>query len=186
MPLIFKPKSHQYFLDGDELPSVTTILKGVGQVDTRFMPETAAENGSRRHKVTQLMDEGDLDWGSVLPEDLPYAQAWGSYLDDNPVEIEATEVITFQEIYRYAGTIDRIGKYEGQPAIWDIKTGVPQKWHRLQLLLYAMMVTFDGDVQPRMFDVYLKDTGKYKPIEVSYEDLGAAQAALRLYNWSIA
>jgi CRISPR/Cas system-associated exonuclease Cas4 (RecB family) len=185
MALTFKPESHQYLLDGVELPSVTNILKEVGLIDTRFMTEGSADIGKRRHKLVQLMDEGSLDWGSVLPEDLPYAQAWALFREEHEFEVDSAEVIAYQEIYRFAGTIDRIGKYKGEPAIIDIKTGQRQKWHVLQLLFYAMLVSYDGDKQPRLFDVYLKDNSTYKVVEVPYTDLGVAQAVLRVYNWKI-
>lgn len=182
MMLVFDPEKHEYSLDGIILPSVTTLLKECGIINTTFYTGNGADNGKRRHLVTELFDQERLDWESVLEEDLPYLSSWIQFKKDFNVEIQAIEQKMYHSILRYAGCVDRLVEIGGKPTVIDIKTGQKQKWHELQLILYGLMC-IHNDIKPNLMCVYLKKTGKYSIEEYGYENERYALSAVRVAQW---
>lgn len=184
--LSYLEESHQYYLGSEELPGVTTILKAVGEIDTSFMTDSGASVGKRRHHMTQLLDEGRFDWGSILPEDIPYAQGWEEFKVDQAPTFDAIEVKGYHPIYRYAGTADRLADIGGEKYIIDIKTGKPLKWHPLQATLYAMIFSTDDGELPGAICVYLREAKGKNYSMVTYDPrkyVSVATACLTLYQW---
>ena len=70
--LVFEPGAHKYTLDGVALPSVTTVLKGVGLIDYSMIPQDVLLKASRRgtavHQALEYFDREELDEMSVAPE----------------------------------------------------------------------------------------------------------------------
>ena len=177
--LEYNDETHQYFLDGTELTSVTKLLTECGIIDTRFFSKGGADNGRRRHKVTELYDQGKLKWEEVLAEDIPYLEAWIQFKEDYEVKIQFIEQQMYHELLDYAGTIDRLADIKGEPTVIDIKTGAKNKATELQLILYGLMV----EPKPNLMIVYLKKNGKYKVEEFGYENERYAMAAVRINQW---
>lgn len=185
--LQFVEDGHKFILDGSiELPSVTTLLKECGVIDTAFYTNAGADNGKRRHLITELMDKGTLDWGSVADEDFAYAQGWAEFCKDYQFEATHIEQPMFHEYFMYAGIADRLG-VSGEdrvPTIVDLKTGSKlERWVELQLLLYAMMV--DSETPPKLIAVHLRPgkSANYRAKEFGYDSLDVAQSIIKISAW---
>lgn len=163
--LTFEPEHHIYRWDGQVVPSVTQILQDAGIVDYSFIPrdtrEMALERGRLVHLATAMYDEGDLDSETLDPVLVPYVQAWEKFRDETgfkPIEIEKRG---YNDKQRFAGTIDRIGRFRGREGryVLDIKCGDYPAWVRWQLAAYA---SFDDDPRSLIrLCVGLKPTGQY-------------------------
>jgi hypothetical protein len=128
--LVFDRVSHTYWANGIVVPSVTQILRPVSGYEG--MPESmlkeAGERGNRIHAATELDDQGNLDESSVLPEDLPYLEAWRAFKQATGVAILDSELMVFNAVHRYAGTLDRIvGFPDGTEWLVDIKSSTEVK-----------------------------------------------------------
>lgn len=183
----FDEEKHEYTVDGRILPSVTTLLKGVGVIKgLDFMTEEGAKNGKRRHKLTELYDLGTLDYGSIALEDMPYLEGWIKAKEELKIEVDPSgiEVKLYHPVLGYAGTSDRICPVNRQMTVTDLKTGAPAKWHVLQLILYglAYSILFEQPL-PELMGIYLKSNGKYKMKKHSYKEQSYAIAAARIQSW---
>ena len=163
--LTFDEAKHEYRVGGIRLPSVTEILEAVGVIDYSYLPmstrDWALERGSNVHLATQLNDEGDLD-ESTLGELEPYVAAWRQFKAETGFFHTAFEQRVHSQKFGYAGTLDRIGRIQGQDALVDIKTTRAEKWVRLQTAAYTG--TFD---EPRRYlrgSIELHADGTYRAI----------------------
>ncbi len=187
MTLTFDPEDHSYRVDGRSIPSVTTMLKDSGIVDTTFYTDTGCANGSRRHKLTEIFDRDELDWDSVADEDLPYLSAWIEAKGDIGFEITEIEKPMYHEQYLYAGTMDRLAMIDGELWVLDLKTGTKARWNRLQMILYGLMVAShtDGGKKPKLGLINLKGNGRYEFTEVDYRDQNTAIATVLIAKWKL-
>lgn len=185
--LTFDPVTHLYRLDGDVIPSVTQILKGVGLSDYSHIPadtlQRAAERGTVVHQIIEFYEKGVLDESSIDPALRGYFESYlrakdaGLLFDDNrPEEIEKQ---VFSEKYKYAGTLDQ------SYCDWinDIKTGQPQPEHGLQLTAY-WMCEHDITAKPWLLTcTYLHDDGSTADVvKYDYEPLAWLSMA-SCYRW---
>jgi hypothetical protein len=140
--IVFKDDTHQYFHNGKEYPSVTTILKHFGMVDFSMVGETtlkkAAEFGRNFHATSAMFEEGTL--GAYSPELEPWLDGWKKFLKDfAPVGI-AIELPMVSTTWGFAGTPDRVYVMPGpKNAIWDIKTGHEMPANALQTAGYKIL-----------------------------------------------
>lgn len=173
----FHPAPHRYVRrgpDGGErvLPSVTQVLEAAGYIDTRWYPVSAARRGSTVHAITSWIDDGlttiDFFDGHKYQG---YAKAWEHFKMLWYFKPEEVEVFCLGAEEKYAGTIDRIGRFanerilrqievpKGAEIMIDLKTGRVEKWHALQLEAYRQ--TRPDPDNCCIFGVYLRDTGEY-------------------------
>lgn len=188
----YSEPTHQYFIDGVEVPSVTTILKSAGIIDDRFYTEVGRERGTAVHLACQLLDEDDLDFDSVAEEISGYLKAYQSFKKDSgfvPLKIEEG---VYNRVYQYAGRYDRLGEIDGKIVLMDIKTGAIPKWVELQLIGYETAIVdmgrvFQNFVNPveELFALQLRENGAYtlKAIEGGREKQEVFLSAVRLYHW---
>ena len=179
MKVAFDEATHTYKIDGKVWPSVTQILQDLG-----FMSDFYAAGSSTRgkdvHLITKLYEEGRLDWTKIDEDYVGYLDAWISFLRKEPWETEKCEVVTYHRLLGYAGTTDRMGNWKNRKAVLDIKSGVPENWHELQLTGYALMQQYET-----LVGVYLKDDGSYKVKEYDFRPKNW-NACLRVYRLKIA
>lgn len=152
--LEYNEDTHQYFVAGMEYPSVTTILKDIDIIDTRWFKPGSTQKGTDIHSLTEAFDKGLID----CPEE-PKIRAWKAFLEETGVSIEEIELRVFSADYKVAGTIDRIVKQGEETWLIDIKSGSPLWWHPIQVGGYSML--YDKEVD-KIGCVYLKKDGKYK------------------------
>jgi hypothetical protein len=184
--LTFDAERHEYAFEGRPVPSPTRILREVGIIQgNRSAAEAAMERGKDVHRLCEHADRGTLDWDLVEPDHGPYLKAWIKATVDLGVTWEAIEQPVYQATYGYAGTPDRVGVTHLGRAVYDIKTGVPQRWHALQLAAYQLALPF-ADGPYRRFGVYLSADGKYRIKEYAdRSDDAVFLAALSLYHWKV-
>lgn len=182
MTLVFDESTHTYTLGGRRLPSVTTILRAEGFIDSTWFTEYARDRGTKVHQAIALFDAGELDEGLLDPVLAPYLDAWRRFLSDAQVTIDASEVQLASPIYGFAGTIDKLAVVGGARAILDIKTSrSPARWWGLQLAGYHIL---QGEVGLRRYSVQLLDDGSYRMQEYrDRTDRAVFLAALSVHNW---
>jgi len=179
--LTFDEESHTYRVDGEIVPSVTQILKGAALTPSfRGGSGVAMTRGSFAHLATELDDKGELDEATVDPANLGHLEAWRKFKVESGIEILAIEERVYNDMYRYAGTLDRRVMYQGWESVIDIKTGNSYPWHPIQTAAYAMALGRDVS----RFSVYLSDSGSYKLEEhTDKNDQLVFMAAIRLADW---
>jgi len=183
----FDAKKHEYCVGGVVMPSVTQILQAEGFINYDGIPEAIREfamaRGTAVHEACEYWDQDDLNIDDLDEELEGYLEAWKSFKKDrrfSPTEIEKP---VYQEDYRYAGKLDRLGTLDGDKAVVDIKTGKVQKWTGLQLAAYEYAETgFFGKL--RRIAVELRSDGTYQPTEFEDDgDHGVFLSAVTLYHW---
>ena len=184
--LLFYDDTHRYTVDGEEVPSVSELIRFITRelyTDTpQYFMEGAAARGTLVHKATESLDE----FGKVECEDdiAPYIQAYVSFLKDCQPNWEKIEWPICNGI-RYAGTVDRYGELDGKKVVLDIKTtqsisGMHKLLYGAQLTLYKMAVELEHPVEQLMV-LQLKKDGSYKLIPIE-ENEPLALACLTMHE----
>ena len=162
----FDPNTHRYYLDGREVPGVTTILKRAGVIDTTFLSNTAAlRRGTAVHKRCEWIDsqprEVALRLAGLTGIDSPlagYERAYGRFIRDCRPIYSHIEAGLLHARLRFGGRTDRIcvNLSDLGPAVLEIKTGHPAGWHGAQLAGYQLLFPAGS-----RWVVYLKPGGNY-------------------------
>lgn len=170
MDFRFNPEDHSYFLDGEQLPSVTDIcslLSGRISVNDAVL-QHAARRGTTVHELCELIDyDVFLEDIEVEPELAGYVLSYVRFLRDYKPEWKMVEQKLFSSGFGFAGTLDRYGTIDGKPTIVDIKTteGASKAtkigW-ACQLAGYATLL---GESEARLWILQLSKSGKYRIIQ---------------------
>lgn len=181
--LVFREEDHKYFLNGEEIPSVSELTRFLsrevyGEADPIAL-ERAAEKGTAVHDALQMLDEkGEVE---VDDEYAGYIQAYLKFREDHDVEWRKIEWMVHTD--KYAGRIDRYGYVDGVPCIVDFKTTSRiSKAHEVlytaALSLYLMAIKRPVDM---LYIIQLKNDGTYKLIPIN-ADTGLATACIVLHS----
>lgn len=181
----FDAAEHRYYLDGEEIPSLSSLLLKDGLVDTSFMTDEGRDRGTAVHALCTT-----LDLGADMPAE---AERYRGYLAAYETALEALRPIHLcieeaevSRRWRFGCRPDRVSEVYGLPSIIELKTGGKEPWHALQLALQAMAVSERTLLPPDRYQrivVYLKDTGRYSvEIPKSPRDYDAAKALLRRHQ----
>ena len=160
--ITFDAENHQYYIDGVEVPSVTTVCRFLAydqKSDKPWLAREAADRGTRIHAACAM-----IDYGEEPEEDFEtagYLKAYRRFLKDYRPDWDGIEYIVGCAVLGIAGTIDRFGTlYDGRTCILDIKTGsqlhdaplraqlTGYQWllppHFTAKYLYALQLSKDG------------------------------------------
>lgn len=190
-------ENHLYKLRGERLDSVTEILVGLGILDPTYYTETGRVRGKRVHEATELIESpGGLKWESLKPiEDMLgepitlFAKGWERFLRETGWKSTAIEEAGYHPLYKYAGTLDRRGRFPDDKleSILDIKTGKGiHKGTAIQTAGYDEMIPNPDGGPRRRWGILLPGNGDFKINP--YKDLtdGATFiSALPLYRWKM-
>lgn len=193
MSTTFDDVTHTYRIDGRIVPSVTTVIASAQLSNfngTRGL-DWYLDRGRAFHLAAQLWDEGDLDDDSVDPEIRGQLDAYIACreLVGDAWDTLDIEVPRFHRLYGFAGTPDRHILWHGQPAIVDLKTGSPAKWHAIQTAAYAELIRTSTPTAGPLTDVarfslYCATDGTWKmQAHEATDDWGVFASALAVYNW---
>jgi len=170
MDIIFKPETHEYFINGIKVPHPTGILENVGLTDFSKVPparlEIARKFGTAVHKACELYDKGILDEAKLDPKLKPYLDAWKKFIGDTGFKNELIEEVIGSEKYMFAGTLDRRGILKGMRTIVEIKStyDLDTKTTAIQTGAYiiAHNEMYKQQKATRRAGVLLKPDGNYK------------------------
>ncbi len=183
--LTFDAEKHEYRHGGALVPSVTQIIDSHKLIDSTWFTDDSRDLGTYVHQATELDDrpDVDLDEATIHERIRPYLEAWRQFRQDARIParcIYAIEEKAYSEIYRFAGTIDRVVMLGCQETVIDIKTGQPAKWHRLQTAAYNIL----RPAATRRACVYLAGDGRYHVrVHADTErDTAAFVAAVKSYH----
>ena len=185
MEVDFDPDTHTYRVDGVVVPHVTGVLESERLTDYSHVDplvlQVAQIRGDFVHKLTALDDKGILDVATIDPSLAPFLDAWRKFRRETWFLPGMVEERLFHPVYRYAGTLDRVGLLDGERVLLDIKTGPILDGAALQTAAYAACLPVPMD---KRMGVRLKDNGTYS-VE-TFEDEHDEEiflAALALYKW---
>ncbi len=140
----FIEATHTYLAEGRDVPSCTRCLDHSGLCDFRFVREEILERksflGTEVHRVIQYFCEGDLDMDSIAPEAWPYLRSWIKLQEHSafvPSQIEYQTIAQLDGL-TYGMKVDLAGKFMGEDAVLDLKTGKATWYHGVQLAGYAV------------------------------------------------
>ena len=124
--LTFDADTHTYRFDGVVVPGVTTILKPLTDFSTvpPHVLDAASAFGTAVHLACELDDLGTLDEAALDPALAPYLDAWRKFSAEHAVQWEQIEQRVYHPTMRYAGTLDRFGRVDGDLTVVDIKSSV--------------------------------------------------------------
>ena len=173
--ITFDTENHKYYIDGVEVPSVTTVCRFLAydqKSDKPWLAKAAADRGTRVHAACAAIDYG-LDQEET--EDIEgYLKAYRRFLKDYRPDWEGIEYTVGSAELGIAGTIDRFGTlYDGRRCILDIKTG--SQLHdaplRAQLTGYKRLIAVNRDFYPEyLYALQLSKDGTYTMVDVRQDD----------------
>lgn len=177
------------------LPRVTSVLSLVH--DLSDIPADvlarAAARGRAVHRAVWILeaDPSGLAWGTLHPELVPYVRAFEQAKRALRWRTVAAERLVVSERYGYAGRADLIvsGINGSHETILDIKTGITDPSHRLQLAAYVEgyreQTKTKRTIGRRI--LYLTAEGRYRledvPSTEHTADFNTFLACLTVYRW---
>ena len=183
--LIFLEDSHQYLLNGSELPSVselcTPLHKSVYTDVPKWQLEAAAERGTAVHLATQQLDTAGS--AETADEYAPYVSAYASFLRLHKPSWSLIERPMYHPELRYAGMPDRYGIMDGCATLLDIKTTHTVYKHicRAQLNLYRLILLAKGLPVDKLVILQLRKDGTYHLVPVPVDE-PLAHALITIHN----
>lgn len=188
--LDFEPLSHSYYANGEQVPSVTHVIRVLEAYNR--MSEAAlapyAQRGTEVHTLTEewdVMEKAGRDFDvDAVPEDRAgYLMAWINFRADFDFAPTHIEHRVLHEKLWYAGTIDRIGVVRGKLAVVDIKTSA-RLGPAVGVQLAAYQHAFTEEVCESRYAVQLSADGTYRVVEYSNPlDWDAFRGCLALHTW---
>lgn len=124
--ITFDEEHHIYTVNGEVIPSVTTILKKAGLTpDWSNVPdiEWYADRGKAIHTATEMWENGTLDDDSLDPRIVGHVEAYKSFRRDFPATVTAQEIMLWHPVYKYAGRIDMVIEGNSHYKLFLKKTG---------------------------------------------------------------
>lgn len=197
----FNPERHEYKRAGIVYPHVTKVLAVAGKCDFSCVEEEirlrSIQRGQSVHWLTQLEDEGALNYRTVPAGLRGYRRAWRAWKKHSGFNVLWVER-KFISHYGFAGTVDRAGSFpastmfgSGTSGVIDIKSGpIIADYVRLQLAAYSLAVDPRIAIARtvRRIAVRLFSDGRYQvkefPLSTYDSDLAEFMRCLKEFNAS--
>jgi hypothetical protein len=163
----FDRVEHVYITpEGEELPHITGMLQATGWIDDRWYTEESSRRGTAVHQLTADFDLGALDVASCVSPFRGYLLGHVKAMSLLRPTIVTVEEPLVHPGFRFGGRPDRAWTLYGLEAIGEIKTGDPERSHRVQTALQAILRAGAGEslLPPELtarYALYLKDRGKF-------------------------
>lgn len=202
--LTFDEEKHEYFLNGQLVPGVTTLLDRAGIIPPEckqwWTPESS-QRGIDVHLAIHYHHTGGVDRSSLREEIIPYFEAYLKFERDMGFELFDSEMRLANREWGIAGTLDLAGwlTIAGRRrfAILDNKSGPHRpRWHWAQLMGYrtifnscASSLGIGPQETPDYFGaINLLDDGTYRLRQIDLAQIrdgqNAFNAALVCYNFN--
>lgn len=195
---VFDAASHTYTLDGEKLPSVTTIIKPISHDFSMVDPEILEAKrllGTAVHLACEADDENDLDDEATDPRVMGYVNGWRKFKEDTKAVILKNEFPMHHPALRFAGMIDRFSEITvasgRNPWAIDIKIAdSPHPVFGVQTAGYVLLLDcvdgcqLIGMARNRRASVHLRPDATYRmKTYTNPNDEVAFRACLSIYRW---
>lgn len=173
--LKFEEKRHIYTLDGQLLPSVTTVMRPLDREVYRGIDEDvmkiAADRGTAIHNAVENYVLYGIE--DIEPKHQGYFDGFLKFWKENSPEPLATESRLYHKFLRYAGTADLPCIIGGKRVLIDYKTSaaVNKMLTGVQLEAYAKAYGSHGFKFDEKAIVHLKSDGSYQMVKYKANDL---------------
>ncbi|MFR1537605.1 MAG: hypothetical protein ACLSUP_03070 [Blautia massiliensis (ex Durand et al. 2017)] len=173
--LKFEEKRHIYTINGQILPSVTTVMRPLDNEVYRGIDEDvmrmAADRGTAIHNAVENYVIYGIE--DIEPKHRGYFNAFLRFWDENNPEPLATESRLYHKILRYAGTADLPCVIGGKRILIDYKTSaaVNKMLTGVQLEAYAKAYSSHGFRFDEKAIVHLKNDGSYQMVRYKANDM---------------
>lgn len=164
----FDPVEHEYFIDGERVPSITAMLERCGWIDGSWYTTESRERGSEVHAMTAQYDLGALNLEGCLSPHRGYLLAHVSAMQILRPEVLSVEEPAVHPIYRFGGRPDRIWRLQGLTAVAELKTGRAERSHAIQTALQAILTAQAAKLPAEAmgrFVLYLRHDGRFSVVE---------------------
>ena len=169
--LTFDEAAHRYYMDGQPVPGVTSIISAV--IPRRFNPgDYYLQRGSALHRAIHLLTLGKLDMSSVDESYKGKLDAFVNAKGKLDMKIVMSERMLGSAKLRYAGTLDCLAIITAALVLVDFKSSYSPEVV-LQLAAYYNLLDeakldepgwcTDGELLPsKAMALELKDDGQFK------------------------
>ncbi len=163
--ITFDKETHSYYVDGQPVPSVSSLLVEVGMIDQNVIKYANTELGSAVHRACELDDMEILDEETCHPEVMIRLCHWREFKLRYDTEIILNEKPLYSKA-GFCGTPDRLMKIDGKYVLIDIKTSKKRsKSTKVQLAFYKKMVEENlGIVIDEVWEIVL-DGEYHEPVK---------------------
>src|SRR5574341_49547 len=169
LPFRFDALNHEYLsvATGEVFPHITGMLEQTGWIDDRWYTEESSDRGTAVHKLTADFDLGALK----VTADEPKTRFRGYLLGHvKAVSIARPKMLAVEEplvhpVLLFGGRPDRECIVYNLRAVWEVKSGAPERAHQYQTALQAILIGHFAGLPPESigrFVEYVKDKGKFK------------------------
>lgn len=161
----FDKVAHAYYLDGRQIPSITQMLQMTGWVDDTYYTEASRIRGTAVHDLCTEFDLGALDPGESGSPYRGWLLAYAAAIRTLQPTWDGIEIPGVHPLYRFGGRPDRVGRVFKLQTILEIKSGVQEKAHKIQLALQAILCQATRPLPPEHYQrlaLYVKSTGKFR------------------------
>lgn len=163
--LKFEEKRHIYTLDGQQLPSVTTLMRPLSAAVYKGIDEEVLNRAAVRGTAVHNAIENYAKFGivDIEPKYEGYLQAYLKWEKDNGPALIANESRAYHKQLRYAGTMDMACMIDGIATCVDFKTSykVEEILVRVQLEAYVKAFASHGFAMQNKIALQLKKDGSY-------------------------
>ncbi len=183
---IFDEKEHKYSYDGKQLPSVTTVIKEVLDIQYPDYAIYHATRGTYVHKAIELYLNGTLDFSSVDKTIKPYLDSFIKFQEKAKIEPILLEERFADKDITFAGTVDIVGKVKGKTYLFDIKTGQKQDSYNAQMAGYKKLLNDNDTEIDGIYILDLKPEGcKVIKVENIEKYWGLFEGMLKVYWYKL-
>lgn len=183
----FNPASHEYRLDGEVIPSVTTVLSDCGLVGWYPDVEFYKARGSAVHKACAAMIRKRLILDQTDVRLHGYVESFRKFVARTGFTPTLIEEPVYSLAYRTAGTLDYLGDLNNAPTIIDLKSGDPADCAPLQTAAYSYLLKEShGIAAARRMTLRLDPDGKECKSDEHFnysDDVRVFLSATAVWHW---
>jgi hypothetical protein len=186
--LEFRPDDHTYYIEERQVPSVSSVLEPLNQLDG--IPPSTLERarllGQHAHKAIALMLYKALEWRKLDPVLVPYCMAAQKFVKEADVRVLSIEHRMGDPGLKFAGTLDLLGIMGKYTCVYDWKcVDTMPRTAGPQTAAYDYLYRRNTGSRPlKRYGVQLFSDGTYKlfPFE-DPRDWNFFQSALNIWHW---
>lgn len=173
--LVFEERRHIYKLNGNPIPSVTTIMQPLtddvyGSIRDEVLHRAALRGTAVHNAIENYVKFGIED---IPPEHAGYFNGFLKWYSEHKVKPYGTEIRLYHKALLYAGTTDMVAEVDGLDTLVDFKTSasVQPMLCGVQLEAYdrAAQSLEMGEFKQKII-VHLKKDGGYEVVPFKVAD----------------